>query len=128
VNVSFFLHRLAQKILLQNGQQLAIRNNFYRGSTSDIVTANSGYANETNMRHLHDNSIDAYIPDNQFRSRDPKLTEQKSKYDQRLHDHGNQYGAFCFCAGEWCNHVRLCDPALSQAEILPAQPVLATVR
>jgi len=35
------------------------------------------------MQYLHDNNINAYIPDNQFRSRDPKFNEQKQKYGKR---------------------------------------------
>ena len=45
-----------------------------------IVTADTGFANEANMKYLHDNNINAYIPDNQFRSRDPKFANQKEKY------------------------------------------------
>jgi hypothetical protein len=40
-----------------------------------IVTADTGFANEANMKHCHDNKINAYIPDNQFRSRDPRFTD-----------------------------------------------------
>jgi len=32
------------------------------------------------MKYLHENNINAYIPDNQFRSRDPKFKDQKAKY------------------------------------------------
>jgi transposase len=48
-----------------------------------IVTADTGFASEDNMRYLHKNEIDGYIPDNQFRSRDPKFADQKSKYGKR---------------------------------------------
>lgn len=48
-----------------------------------IVTADTGFANEANMKYLHESSINAYIPDNQFRSRDPKFANQKEKYGQR---------------------------------------------
>ncbi len=48
-----------------------------------MVTADTGYANEENMKYLHDNKIDGYIPDNQFRSRDSKFATQKSKYGKR---------------------------------------------
>ena len=40
-----------------------------------IVTADTGFANEANMKHCYDNKINAYIPDNQFRSRDPRFTD-----------------------------------------------------
>jgi transposase len=48
-----------------------------------IVTADTGYANEANMQYLHDNDINAYIPDNQFRKRDPKFSAQKTNHSQR---------------------------------------------
>lgn len=35
------------------------------------------------MKHVHDESINAYIPDNQFRQRDPKFDQQKTKYGKR---------------------------------------------
>jgi transposase len=48
-----------------------------------IVTADTGFANEANMQYLHEHKINAYIPDNKFRSRDPKFTDQKTKYGKR---------------------------------------------
>ena len=48
---------------------------------SDIkVTADTGYANESNMRYVREHEIDAYIPDNQFRRRDKRFDNQKTKY------------------------------------------------
>jgi hypothetical protein len=35
------------------------------------------------MKHVHEAGINAYIPDNQFRSRDPKFAGQKLKYGKR---------------------------------------------
>ena len=35
------------------------------------------------MRYLHENGVNAYIPDNQFRQRDPKFIDQKKKYGKR---------------------------------------------
>jgi hypothetical protein len=35
------------------------------------------------MQYLSNNNINAYIPDNQFRSRDPKFIQQKDKYGKR---------------------------------------------
>lgn len=67
-------------------QDLGIRTDIYKGRYKATVTAETGYANEANMRYLHDQRIYAYIPDNQFRSRDPKFAEQKSKYGQRHQD------------------------------------------
>lgn len=86
-----------------------------------IVTADTGFANEANMQYLHENKINAYIPDNRFRSRDPKFTDQKAKYGKR-HQTGkpltnkripasefafDSVNSTCVCpAGEalWINH------------------------
>lgn len=48
-----------------------------------VITADTGFANEDNNRYLRDSGINAYIPDNQFRSRDPKFKHQKAKYGKR---------------------------------------------
>jgi transposase len=48
-----------------------------------IITADTGYANEANMKYLHENGINGYIPDNQFRQRDPKFAEQKTNHSTR---------------------------------------------
>lgn len=48
-----------------------------------IITADTGFAMESNMKHLHEHTIDAYIPDNQFRSRDPKFKDQKIKHPRK---------------------------------------------
>ena len=39
------------------------------------LTADSGYHTEDNMKMLSDNGIDAYVPDNQFRKRDPRYSD-----------------------------------------------------
>lgn len=48
-----------------------------------LVTADTGFANDANYRHLRDRQIDAYIPDNRFRSRDRKFAGQKERYGKR---------------------------------------------
>ena len=48
-----------------------------------IVTADTGFATEANMQYLNENKINGYIPDNRFRSRDPKFMAQQSKYGKR---------------------------------------------
>lgn len=48
-----------------------------------VITADTGFANEANMKYVHERGINAYIPDNQFRSRDPKFAHQKTKYGKR---------------------------------------------
>ncbi len=61
--------------------RLKISKDIYAEGT--IVTADTGFANEANMHYLHEECINAYIPDNQFRSRDPKFNQQKDKYGKR---------------------------------------------
>lgn len=51
--------------------------------TNTIVTADTGFANEANIAYIRDEKINGYIPDNQFRSRDPKFAGQKEKYGKR---------------------------------------------
>jgi transposase len=58
-----------------------ISKDLYKDGTQ--VTADTGYANEENMQYLKENCIAGYIPDNQFRSRDPKFQDQKKKYGKR---------------------------------------------
>ncbi len=73
-------------------QRLKISDDIYQ--TGTIVTADTGFANEANMQYLHESNISGYIPDNQFRSRDPKFANQKSKYGKRhQHQKNNQQSA-----------------------------------
>lgn len=62
-------------------QRLKISRNLYKAGT--IITADTGFANEANMAYLKQNKVDAYIPDNQFRSRDPRFAEHKAKYGNK---------------------------------------------
>jgi transposase len=62
-------------------KKLGIADNIYQ--TGAIVTADTGFANESNMKYLPEQQINGYIPDNRFRSRDPKFAEQKDKYGMR---------------------------------------------
>lgn len=48
-----------------------------------IVTADTGFANEANDEYLRSNGINAYIPDNKFRSRDTRFSDQKKKHGKR---------------------------------------------
>lgn len=43
-----------------------------------VVTADTGFASEANMRHLYEADIDGYIPDNQYRRRDDRFREQRT--------------------------------------------------
>jgi hypothetical protein len=51
-----------------------------------IITADTGFANESNMQYLYEKDVDAYIPDNQFRSRDPAYQDQKNTHGKRHQD------------------------------------------
>ena len=59
-------------------QRLGFSEHLYQDDI--IVTADTGFANEDNMKYLIKNKINGYIPDNQFRSRDPKFKDHKTKY------------------------------------------------
>ena len=77
-------HHTLQPILesvKEKFSRLGISDDIYKDGT--IITADTGFANEDNMKYLQENDINAYIPDNQFRSRDPKFKDQKDKYGKR---------------------------------------------
>src|SRR5690554_6641593 len=62
-------------------RKLGIDESIYQHGT--VVTADTGIANEANMKYLHERQINGYVPDNRFRSRDPKFQNQKDKYGKR---------------------------------------------
>jgi len=83
-------HHALQPVL--NG----VRDRFKRlgiDARDPIITADTGYANEANMQYLHDNGINGYIPDNQFRKRDPKYSDQKTNRSKRPPITGKQKSA-----------------------------------
>lgn len=61
---------------------------------STIITADTGLSSETNYQYLFENEINAYIPDNQFRQRDPRFSDQKKKYGKRKADERKTQGDF----------------------------------
>ena len=68
----------------------SIKSRYQRTGISDdilqeqiIITADTGFSNEKNNEYLQSEGINAYIPDNQFRSRDPKFAKQKEKHGKR---------------------------------------------
>lgn len=73
--------------LKQRFQKLKLSQDIYK--TGAIITADTGFANEANMQYLHDEGINGYIPDNQFRSRDPRFADQKDTYGKR-HQQGRK--------------------------------------
>ncbi|WP_339673446.1 transposase [Dasania marina] len=65
-------------------QRIGISDDIYGDDV--IVTADTGFSNEENNRYLMEEKINSYIPDNQFRSRDPRYKHQKDKYGKRHQD------------------------------------------
>ena len=51
-----------------------------------IVTADTGFSNGANDEYVKEAGINAYIPDNKFRSRDKGFSNQKTKYGKRHQD------------------------------------------
>ena len=43
-----------------------------------VVTADTGYSSEANMKYVFEKGIDAVIPDNLFRKRDPKISASET--------------------------------------------------
>ena len=76
-------HTLAPMLvgLKQRYQRLGLSDDIYK--TGTLVTADTGFCNEQNLRYLKDENINAYVPYNQFRSRDKRLAGQKEKHGLR---------------------------------------------
>jgi transposase len=70
--------------LTANYRKAGIHQNILADGT--IVTADTGFSNEANYQYLRDEEVNAYIPDNQFRSRDKAFARQKDKYGKRHRD------------------------------------------
>lgn len=75
---------------LLGNELFAIEGRYRRAGISEsilkdqvIITADTGFSNEANDEYLQREAINAYIPDNQFRSRDKKFNKQKEKYGKR---------------------------------------------
>ena len=63
-------------------KRLGIKNNIFTQKGTKL-TADTGFSNEQNNEFLYKNGIDAFIPDNRFRSRDSQFDAQKQKYGKR---------------------------------------------
>jgi len=50
-----------------------------------LLTADTGYSSEDNMQYLFENSINAVIPDTNFRQRDPKIAGSESVAKHKAH-------------------------------------------
>jgi len=76
-----------------------VRDNFKSiGNKKDVfkdarLTADSGFHNESNMKMLAENGIDAYVADNQFRKRDPRFTDV-DRYKQRSRKERRQFHGY----------------------------------
>lgn len=75
----------ALKPVLEAVEERITRLGISNGLSEDgvIITADTGYASEANMKYVHDEGMDAYIPDNQFRKRDQRFKEQQEKHGSR---------------------------------------------
>lgn len=49
-----------------------------------IITADTGFASESNMAYLHNANINAYIPDLHFRQRDERFDDKVKKHPNRV--------------------------------------------
>lgn len=63
-------------------KRLGIKDNVFTPKGTKL-TADTGFSNESNNEFLYKNGINAFIPDNQFRSRDSHFDHQKTKYGKR---------------------------------------------
>ena len=63
-------------------KRLGIKNNVFTPKGIKL-TADTGFSNEKNNEFLYKQGINAYIPDNRFRSRDPRFETQQDKYGKR---------------------------------------------
>ena len=50
-----------------------------------MLTADTGYSSEANMEYVFGEKINAVIPDNNFRQRDPKFSESESVKKHKTH-------------------------------------------
>ena len=77
-------HHVFQRVLERiksRYQRLGIREDVY--SQGLTVTADTGYSNKDNIDYMYENDIDGYVPDNQFRQRDPAFEHQKTKHSKK---------------------------------------------
>ena len=50
-----------------------------------LLTADTGYSSEDNMKYLYDEGINAVIPDTNFRQRDPRISNSESVKKHKAH-------------------------------------------
>ncbi|MFK7862181.1 MAG: IS1182 family transposase, partial [Granulosicoccus sp.] len=77
-------HHVFQQILERiktRYQRLGVSDDIYAQGLK--VTADTGYSNQDNIGYLYENAIDGYVPDNQFRRRDPAFEQQKTRHPKK---------------------------------------------
>jgi Transposase DDE domain len=80
-------HHTLKPVLLKvrsHSEKLKIRKDLFKSSI--IISADTGFSNESNNEYLHKNKVNAYIPNNAFRSRDPKFADQKENLNYHIGD------------------------------------------
>ncbi len=50
-----------------------------------LLTADTGYSSEANMKYLYDENINAVVPDTNFRQRDPKIAGSETVAEHKAH-------------------------------------------
>jgi hypothetical protein len=66
---------------LANLQNLGHGPDYFKGK---ILTADSNYHSQVNLRTCQELGVDAYIPDRKFRNRDPRFASQKGQQARRF--------------------------------------------
>ena len=66
---------------LENLQSLGHEPDYFAGK---ILTADSNYHTQVNLRKCQELGVDAYIPDRKFRNRDPRFATQKRRQVRRF--------------------------------------------
>jgi transposase len=66
---------------LANLQSLGHEQDYFKGK---ILTADSNYHTQVNLRKCQELGVDAYIPDRKFRNRDPRFATQKRQQARRF--------------------------------------------
>jgi len=77
-------HHVLQPVLKRiksRYQRLNISDDIYAQGLT--VTADTGYSNQDNIGFLYKNAVDGYVPDNQFRQRDPAFDQRTSKHRKK---------------------------------------------
>ena len=66
---------------LANLQSLGQEANYFKGK---VLTADSNYHTQVNLKECQELGLDAYIPDRKFRNRDPRFATQKRRQVRRF--------------------------------------------